>query len=58
MGKAKTKRRNGRGSLNVEKVLAQFEKIERRKSGRRGMFKIDATFEKALPSIAKAKRIE
>lgn len=47
--------RKFRDKLNIEKVVADFQKSEDLSSHRRGTFKIDAPFEKALDTILKSR---
>ena len=47
--------RRKKQSLQIEKVLAEFEKAEKSTSHRKGTFKIDVPFEQALKIVAHAK---
>jgi hypothetical protein len=41
--------------LDIKKVLAEFEKSQASKAHRKGTFKIEVPFEKAVKKIAKSK---
>lgn len=41
--------------LNIQKVLTDFEKAEKSTAHRKGSFKIEGPFEKALETILKPK---
>ncbi len=47
--------RKSRLRLNVQKVLADFQKVEESSSHRKGTFKITAPFEEALETILRVK---
>lgn len=55
MNKKEKPKRKSNEPLDVAKVMEDFQKSERSPSHRNGTFKIDASFEKALDTILKAK---
>lgn len=44
-----------RANLNVSKVIKEFEKNEKSSAHRKGTFKIEAPFEKAVNALLQAK---
>jgi len=53
-GKPRTHERVS-ATLDVRKILEQFQEAEESKAHRKGTFKIDAPFERALDTILKSK---
>ncbi len=49
----KSKKR--RGSLNVERIMNEFNESEKSPAHRKGTFKIEAPFDQALNTILKSK---
>jgi len=47
--------RKSKATLNIEKVLEEFKKLQEAPAHRVGSFKVDAPFEKALDTILKSK---
>lgn len=48
------KKTTPRNSLNIGGVLSEFQETEKSKAHRKGTFKIEAPFEKAIDTILKA----